>query len=416
MARRTKPKEVIHSGDTVKDRPRAKTAAVDSGNKAGAKAMIFERGDGGYGKARDGGAISEQVSAPKRKKAAPVAKAEPDMLPIEVPGRGAAPDIVPASETRAADGTTDVLATQSPAPQSSPPTMVPSQAPAPKGEPSMISVQPAKAPAAKAKAPEPKKKPAGRSPKDRSGAMAASVVNSFVGRLKTEAQSKGGYLSVADLDSLQGEFTAQAKAITGVFEQSFDAYAEARDRAEWDKMRDLPFDRIMVKQFSHLFHETDANRFDRVTRRMLPGLFAALNMMLGEEIIEEYQDNCHVMVARLREDKGSEFDWDDVYASQESAAIILDAQVAIATHFDDFAKRRDWFIELVNGILAPADPANKDDEGWELTPAGFNRFLGAFLGSLRATIGTDAGKLQITKRHGADTTDVVFCTLENISN
>ena len=180
-------------------------------------------------------------------------------------------------------------------------------------------------------------------------------------------------------------------------------------------MRDLPFDRIVVKQFSHLFHETDRKGFDRVTRRMVPGLFVALNMMLGEDIIEEHQENCHVMVARLREEKGTEFDWEDVYASQEAGAIILDAQVAVAAHFSDFEKRRDWFIELVNSILAPAAPENKDDEGWELTPAGFNRFLGALLGSLRSTIDTDAGKLQITKRHGADATDVVLRTLKQIA-
>ena len=105
---------------------------------------------------------------------------------------------------------------------------MPGQAPPPRGEPSMIFQAPTKAPDAKAdaKAPAPKKKAANRSPKDRSGAMAATVVNSFVGRLKSEAESKGGYLSVADLDSLQSEFTAQAKAITGVFEQSFNAFAD----------------------------------------------------------------------------------------------------------------------------------------------------------------------------------------------
>jgi hypothetical protein len=195
--------------------------------------MIFERGEGGYGKGRAGGTITEQKAAPERERTKPAAKSEPDMVPIEPPGGGATPDLVPISETRAADAAPDTFATQSPVPASAPPTMRPGQAPPTRGEPSMIYKTPAEAPAAKAKpkSPAPKKKAANRSPKDRSGAMAATVVNSFVGRLKSEAESKGGYLSVADLESLQGEFTAQAKAITGVFEQSFDAYAEARDRA-----------------------------------------------------------------------------------------------------------------------------------------------------------------------------------------
>ena len=258
-----------------------------------------------------------------------------------------------------------------------------------------------------------KKAPAAlRSPKESSSVMAETVVNSFVETLKAEAARRGGSLMVADLDNLKSEFSDQIKALTGVFEDSFDAFAKAREMAELDRKRDLPFGRIVIKQFSHLFAERDG--FDRVTRRILPGFSLALNMMLGTEAVEECQENCRLIVARMREERGDVFDWDDVYSSQEIGAIVLDTQVKVAAHFADYEKRREWFMELINNHLTPAENSSKNDAEWKLTLGGVKNFLNALLSSLKVIIDTDSGKVQIAKRHGADTTDAVCRVLRRI--
>ena len=203
-----------------------------------------------------------------------------------------------------------------------------------------------------------------RSPKESSSVMAETVVNSFVETLKAEATRRGGSLMVADLDNLKSEFSDQIKALTSVFEDSFDAFVKAREMAELDRKRDLPFGRIVIKQFSHLFAERGG--FDRVTRRILPGFSLALNMMLGTEAVEECQENCRLIVARMREERGDVFDWDDVYSSQEIGAIVLDTQVKVAAHFADYEKRREWFMELINNHLTPAEIIRFRDRAFEI--------------------------------------------------
>jgi hypothetical protein len=137
--------------------------------------------------------------------------------------------------------------------------------------------------------PAPKKVPRPPTAKEQSKVLAETVVTSMVDRVREEALKKGS-LTVDDIDAMKGEFDKQAPALTETFEQSFEDYVKARERADWDQKRDYPFDRIIVKRFSPLFNETDMSRFDRVSRRMLPGFFMALSMMLGPEEVDEYQE------------------------------------------------------------------------------------------------------------------------------
>jgi hypothetical protein len=145
-------------------------------------------------------------------------------------------------------------------------------------------------------------------PKTRSRVVAKTMVGSMVGRLRAEAERKGS-LTVDDLTALQAEFDRQAEKLSVALERSFNTYVEAKERAEWGLKRELPFDRVIVKAFSELFLEQDHSRFDWVSRRMLPGFFMALNMMLGEDLVSEYQEQCQLIVSRQREERGEAFDW-----------------------------------------------------------------------------------------------------------
>jgi len=231
--------------------------------------------------------------------------------------------------------------------------------------------------------------------------LAQAAVSSMVDKMRAEAARKGS-LSVADIDAMQGEMNEQAVALTATFEKRLEEFAIARDRANWDEKRDYPFDRLIVKRFSALFQETDLSRFDRVSRRILPGFFMALNMILGPEAVEDLQARCRIVVDRVRMERGEVFDWEDVYAAKDARTLVLDALIVIAQQFDNFERRTEWFIELINGHLTPAEDAPKDDAGWELSPAGVKTFLNALLGDLRRVLSTDQGKRHISKRHGAD--------------
>ncbi|MFQ5763857.1 MAG: hypothetical protein ACE5GT_02920 [Rhodospirillales bacterium] len=253
------------------------------------------------------------------------------------------------------------------------------------------------------------------SPQDAGKVIADTVMRGFVDRLKAEAHAKGGRLTVADLEEMQAEFDRQAEALSGVFQQSFEVYVKARERSVWDAQRNYPFDRVMVKRFSHLFNEGDELGADDLCRRMLPGFFVALGMMLGPDVVEEYQEKVRGAVDRVKSGGKSVFNWDDVYEDNVTKAVALDAEVAIAAHFDEFEKRSDWFINMVNNHLPPPEPGMPPSLAeWEMNMGGFHQFLGAFLTDIRAALETDAGKMKFTQRYGAETCANLFDILKRV--
>ena len=142
-----------------------------------------------------------------------------------------------------------------------------------------------------------------------------------------------------------------------MFEQSFDVYVKARERAVWDQQRNYPFDRLMVKKFSNLFRDDGEIGPDDLSRRMLPGFFVALGMMLGTEVVEKYQQKIRTIVDKVKAGGKSVFDWDDVYADEVAETVSLDAEVGIAGYFEDFDKRAEWFIDLINNHLTSPEPS-----------------------------------------------------------
>jgi len=251
-------------------------------------------------------------------------------------------------------------------------------------------------------------------PEQQSMVLAETMVDSLIGGLKTEALKKGGQLSMQDIDHLHNRFRKQTVALSQIFSQSFEAYVRARERANWEQKRDYPFDRILVKNFSHLFNNGTASDFNRVSRRMLPGFFMSIGMMLGPDVVEEFQETCRQEVERVRQAKPDEFVWEDVYATAGAQTISFDAMIAIIQHFADFEKRRQWFSDLINGHLTPVDGANKKDAGWEMTPGGVKLFLRTFFHDLFEALADTATKRSLVKRHGAGACDIALYVQEKV--
>lgn len=258
----------------------------------------------------------------------------------------------------------------------------------------------------------PSPQPGADAPQAQSRAIAETVVGGFVDRLRSVAERRGGYLSVTDLDGMQAEFQAQAVQLQKVFEQSFEAYVQARERASWNQARNYPFDRVLVKRFSHLFNLKSVPGM--VSRRMLPGFFLAVSMMLGPDAVEAYQGRARIIVDRIRGGRDG-FDWDEVYAAPEIRRLVTDAQIAMLPYFKDYDRRSAWFINLVNGNLAPPpDEAPPSEANWEFTESGFRRFLGAFFKELRDTVTSPEARRRFTEQYGQQTVDDIILVLKQI--
>ncbi len=270
----------------------------------------------------------------------------------------------------------------------------------PPAKPVVAKKKPAKPVAKKAKAKK-------ISPAQQSQELAEGVVLSFTYRLIDEARAKGGYLSVSDLKELNKDFAEKTAEMKVAIEKSFDEYVVDHERKSWKNLRTRPFDRMIVKTFSHLLEDESRKirRSEHVSRRMLPGFFIALNLMLGTDVRDGFQGKCRAIVKIANQQNGGDFDWDDIYENDDARALVFDALVDIAGNFSDLNKRRDWFVDLINSHLETgADTIDEENQHWAMTPQGFDEFFDALISELRVAVSMEAGRSLITRRHDAQTT------------
>ncbi len=337
------------------------------------RAEIFMPGKGNsYGPASKGGVTTEQVKpAAKPPASPPVAKKTASQIV------GVKADVTP----KAAAAPT-------------------ARAPAPAAKPKLSTPMPGR------KIPQKTKKRI-PSPEEQTKQLAQSVVSSFTSRLTAEATAKGSYLSVQDLQSLNQEFEQKTDELKQVLEKSFEDYVSAREKSSWDQARKYPFDRMIVKTFSDML-ETDSRklrRSDSVSRRILPGFFMALTMILGPDRLEAYQGKCRAVVKLVKRAYGDKFEWEDIYESDDARAIVIDALIDIAHGFDDIDKRAVWFIDMVNSHLPPADDKTTQTEAeWTFSTEGFKQFFRALMSDLNDALDSEGGRLLITRRHGVEET------------
>lgn len=256
------------------------------------------------------------------------------------------------------------------------------------------------------------------SPASQSQALAEAVVGSLVDRLTAEAARKGGSLTIQDIQSLNHEFAKKAQSLQTVFEASFEEYVRARERASWEQARQYPFDRVIVKKFSHLFSEFEQApaRPGMVSRRILPGFFMALNMMLGPELIEGFQEQCRAIVDRIRAVHPEQFDWSLVYEDPEAKDIAIDALATMGLYFRDLAKRGEWLTTIINSHLPPpAEKAMGTPEGeWRLSPPSLKRLLAALFADLGDAIKDARTRARINRDHGPDAIATLMNVLERL--
>lgn len=256
------------------------------------------------------------------------------------------------------------------------------------------------------------------SPEERTRQLAETVVSGFTSRLTEEANARGGYLSVQDLQSMNREFEDRTVELKAALDKSFDDFVVAREKSAWYKARKSPFDRMMVKTFSAML-ENDSRALgpsDTVSRRMLPGFFLALQMILGPDKLEGYQGKCRAVVKLVRKAYGGNFEWEDIYENDDARAIVIDALIDIVHKFDDMEKRADWFIDMVNSHLPPTTgETSRTEAEWMFGRAGFRRFFGALMSDLNDSLASETGRLLITRRHGVEETIELVALMKTLN-
>ena len=155
---------------------------------------------------------------------------------------------------------------------------------------------------------------------------------------------------------------------------------------------------MIVNSFAHLFdrQRTTEDGPNAVTRRVLPGFFLAIDKMIGPESMEEFQERCRKIVARLSAGDETAFNWELIYADKEGQEVCLDALVTFAPYFEDIDHRRDWLIPMVNNQLDAED-------NWELTEGGFDNLVDALFSDLRDRLADSSRRFELETRYGGVT-------------
>jgi hypothetical protein len=254
---------------------------------------------------------------------------------------------------------------------------------------------------------ERRKAPTAVSPARQSEALAETVMSSILDRLTAEASRKGGMLSIDDLQALDQEFQKKTKALQQVFQASFDEYVKAREQSIWDKAREFPFGRMLVTQFSDTFAGKEGHSLKEgaVSRRILPGFFVAVNMMLGPEFVEGAQQLCRGIVDKKKAEKGTAFEWTDFYGDADAREVLMDGLMAIAPYFEAPDKRMAWMIDVINSHLEPADSEDMEGEHaehWVLDEHGLRLVLDHLFKGLRDALANPASRGALSQRHGDD--------------
>jgi hypothetical protein len=237
----------------------------------------------------------------------------------------------------------------------------------------------------------------------RSNAMAQAVATAFSEILRAETHKHGGFIGLRHLDELDQVFQAKAKELTKVFEKAFMDSHREQENIKWQSIKRPAFDRLMVKHFENLFFARGGTGAPHgiISRRVLPGFFLALNMMLGPEALKSYQNRCDKALDRVM---GGDIpvDWNLVEKDVEVQNVILDAQYTIAHYFEDPFQRADWFIHIINANLAPATPG-ASDASWFLDQRALFKMIGALLLDLKKAVLNDVTWTRLAMRHeGAD--------------
>ena len=231
-------------------------------------------------------------------------------------------------------------------------------------------------------------------------ALAETMVMGIFDRLRQEAEARGGRLTLDDLDRLSDDFHDKTAALRQAFEMTFEAYARARERAKIAQNRQYPFNRLLVRRFEHLLARGAAAG---IPRRVLPGFFVAVEMMLGPQVHDAYQEHCRAIVDRIRAAQGGKFAWPDLYADTEAATLAVDALVAMAAYFADFDKRVRWFLTIVNGNLGPAHrDATPEEAAWQLDDAAFRGMLAALFAELKEPVASAVARTDFAERFGVE--------------
>jgi len=199
------------------------------------------------------------------------------------------------------------------------------------------------------------------------------VVKNFVNDLISEIDLLGIELSVKQRESMKVEFATRTRGLIVAFEA-----------------RELPFDKIVVKQHNGQIYETKEADLTNGTQPQATRFLGTLNALLGRKADkdtaeEEVSQHIRQWVSPVQDYRTRSFAWNESHLSTGGAPDESE-RIALAAELTDSDGQCNWLIELIDGGQANV---NRQDAGGELSSAGIRRLLAPLLVGLGSAMQGD---------------------------
>ena len=179
---------------------------------------------------------------------------------------------------------------------------------------------------------------------------------------------------------------------------TFELHALERKRTDF-------LGRIVTQPFADLLDDHTSG----VERKHLAQLFAAVRMMVGEEVYEDLRNRAACAAESHRTPEGP-VDWEAFYADPEARAVQEQVLVTMGRSFRRFEPRKDWFLIVMNSNPSTVSLGSsvfvakkaEDKAVREFTEVNMCKLFRALFASVRPDAFDDVHRRAFTERWGSD--------------
>lgn len=223
---------------------------------------------------------------------------------------------------------------------------------------------------------QPPSKPASEAPRTVScHTISEAAIGAFVSSVAGRLRQTGETIDADGLEAAMHAFTASSPHLSRLFEEASAACRAGFERSRHAHKRRDSFGRLIVQPFASLLddHFSAPGEPPRLSRAMISPFFGALHLMLGEEFLSDRHRRCDAVMAEIQAHHGIDFDWEVFHADKRMRVVLANTLFEIAGSFENFERRMDWFIGIVNQGL----------DGTPFTRAHFAAMMMALFGYIR---------------------------------
>jgi len=217
------------------------------------------------------------------------------------------------------------------------------------------------------------------------------------------------------LRRLAAAFQEQQKMMVPIYRRSFDDCHRARKQREFDDKRNDHLGRLLVRLISDHFVENGGKPLEEggLSRRIVPSLLSLLELALGADVLTDYRQQGQVIVDRVREVSGEEFEWEDYFDDGEAQMLLAKVLIDLALSFDDYEKRRDWVLQVINTALQHEQVGGDDIEQWTFEEIHFRGLVEALFRPILAATADAEKRIAFATAFGQEQMNSISAFLES---